>query len=90
VSPWIYRAFWVPILVWGLFGTAAALAAPDPTEFAAAIAFDHWQIRRAAARLAVAGFLLFAVWMIHRRARASQRLEVVRSAASRVITTVAE
>lgn len=26
-----------------------------------------WQIRRAAARLAVAGFLLFAVWMIHRR-----------------------
>lgn len=67
VSPWIYRAFWVAILAWGLFGTAAALAAPDPTEFAAAVAFDQWQIRRAAARLAVAGFLLFAAWMIHRR-----------------------
>jgi hypothetical protein len=67
VSPWIYNAFWVAVFVWAMFGTAAALAAPDPTDLAAVVAFDQWQIRRAAARLAVAGFLLFAVWMIHRR-----------------------
>jgi hypothetical protein len=67
VSPWIYGAFWVAMFAWGMFGTAAALAAPDPADLTAAVAFDGWQIQRAAARLAVAGFLLFAAWMICRR-----------------------
>jgi len=67
VSPWIYRAFWVAILVWALFGTATALAAPDPSDLAAAVAFDRLQIGRAVARLVIAGFLLLALLMIRRR-----------------------
>jgi hypothetical protein len=66
-SPWIYRAFWAAVFVWALFGTAAALAAPDLTDLAAAAEFDKWQIRRAVARLAVAGFLLLAVLVIRTR-----------------------
>jgi hypothetical protein len=67
MSSKILAAFWMALMVWGLFGTAAVIVAPDPTDMAA-ITFDQEQIEKAAARLVVAGFLLLAVWMVRRRA----------------------